>query len=78
MSTEAMVFYRAEALLAIHADDILLLCRAEDYERLVQDLAKHLRINWDEHPLSDQWVRYLGRELRRIPTGFEIRIPPAY
>eukprot|EP00972_Heterocapsa_arctica_P030177 4444829-Heterocapsa_arctica.AAC.1 len=53
----------------------------EAISRLKTSLAEDLKIKWTETLPPDvvtDWVKYLGKQWRRTPTGMELRISPDY
>ena len=65
------------ALVSIHADDILVTARRGDMVNIQALMTKQLVIKWTEIT-EKSWVRYLGRERRRTPFGYGVRLPTHY
>ena len=66
------------ALASIHADDILATAKREDMVKIQELMTKQLVTKWTEEITEKSLVRYLGREWRRTPCGYEVRLPTHY
>jgi hypothetical protein len=64
------------ALLSIHTDD-LLIC-APDLKLIQSFVEAEFTVKWGDEIGMDSWVRYLGREFRRVSNGFLVRTPEKY
>ena len=63
------------ALISVHADDILIAAPQDRVQEIRELMETGLKIKWGEDITEHQWTRYLGKEWRRTPKGFEMRIP---
>ncbi|CAE8640336.1 unnamed protein product [Polarella glacialis] len=66
------------AMATIHADDMLLTVPAKARARLMKEIEGPVKMKWTDTVTEDQWVRFLGKEYRRIKDGFAVRVPPEY
>eukprot|EP00972_Heterocapsa_arctica_P097718 14418497-Heterocapsa_arctica.AAC.1 len=66
------------ALVSIHADDILIAAPKEHVSQIEELMETGLKIKWGDKIECGQWTRYLGKEWRRLPSGFEVRVPEKY
>ncbi|CAE8582737.1 unnamed protein product [Polarella glacialis] len=66
------------AMATIHADDMLLTAPAKARARLMKEIEGPVKMKWTDTVTEDQWVRFLGKEYRRIKDGFAVRVPPEY
>ena len=65
------------ALVSIHADDLLVAAPANKIAEVKARVNKDFKIKWG--PLiSNEWVRYLGKEFRKTSEAVQVRIPPKY
>lgn len=69
-------------LVSVHADDLLVAGTDVAVDAFVKQVASHMKVKWGErlpvHAEAPQWVRYLGKEWERTPTGFLVRTPARY
>ena len=81
---EPQLFWHSvkRVLVSVHADDLLVAGSSEAVDEFMGQVAKHMKIKWGERLLPSapvqQWVRYLGKEWKRTPTGFLVRTPVSY
>ncbi|CAE8581665.1 unnamed protein product [Polarella glacialis] len=66
------------AMATIHADDMLLTVPAKARTRLMKEIEGPVKMKWTDTVTEDQWVRFLGKEYRRVKDGFAVRVPPEY
>ena len=72
---------RTGAMLTAHADDLMLATPPGAREEIMHNLESKMRIKWGEClkvGVKSEWVRFLGKEMRRTETGYELRIPLGY
>ena len=72
---------RTGAMLTAHADDLMLAAPPGAREELMHNLGSKMRVKWGEClkvGVMSEWVRFLGKEMRRTKTGYELRIPLGY
>ncbi|CAE8693048.1 unnamed protein product, partial [Polarella glacialis] len=46
--------------------------------RLMKEIEGPVKMKWTDTVTEDQWVRFLGKEYRRVKDGFAVRVPPVY
>ena len=64
-------------LLVAHVDDLMIAAPIEAMAAVKKMLDVELKIKWGPAITSDL-VTYLGREWRRTPRGYAVRVPPAH
>ena len=72
---------RTGAMLTAHADDLMLATPPGAREEIMHNLESKMRIKWGEClkvGVKSEWVRFLGKEMRRTEAGYELRIPLGY
>ena len=62
----------------VHVDDLMVAASEQNMAHVKCLLEKELHIKWGNVLCENLWSRYLGRELRQTPHGFQTRIPPTY
>ena len=71
-----------DCVLSVHADDILIGAAASQLQSFVDAISNKLAIKWAETlPVATEpspWVRYLGKQWRRTPQGFQVAVSADY
>ena len=69
---------KMQALLSVHADDMLLATAPGDMEECLKKIESVLVIKRGEELTSGQFVKYLGREWCKTDHGYKVRAPVHY
>ncbi len=78
LKSEPTVFIKGEVRLLVHVDDPLATGPEEKIEELFKYLESCMSFNRGETIGTEKFVRYVGKEYRRDPKGFTVRMPMKY
>ena len=80
LKCEPQLFYNPRfrgALMSVHTDDILVTASAKDLSVLQAELAKVLKLRWEE-AFGERWQKFLGVEWQLTSEGIKCRVPKKY
>ena len=63
--------------MSVHTDDILVTASPKDLSVLQAELAKVLKLRWEE-AFGERWQKFLGVEWQLTSKGIKCRVPKKY